>query len=452
MSKKIFIFAKTNIMKTRIFFMLFLFPLMVFSQYYVGRAKGFTPIQFDRLAYFRTKVNADGSMYIYWTNKMNKLLPNGMIDSSFGINGTVNVGVYSSYGTDILANDQGIYLFLNNKIVKYNFAGALDISYGVNGVVTFSQNVSAVFLNSDSSLYFSSNNKIQKLLSDGQIDSSVNINVPADNFYFVNNNFYVFRTQYPAVYVTKYSLDGVQDLTYGNMGILEESGNYKIDPSSGNIYVFLPTAIKRYTSAGVLDPTFGIGGTVLGSFPQGVKSISVDSNNNILFFGGGQGYGYNQAIIYRLKNNGEEDNTFNNGSYKYNISQGMISKAHLLDDNTYICMDDTRASLSAFLDGTKKYIRTQDTSLIIDDALNVNDVNNSNIDKFKVYPNPTTDDIHIEVENNEKINKVNIYTITGDFILSDNKAEMNVKHLVSGNYIIEIITDNKIYKTKFIKK
>ncbi|WP_034733511.1 T9SS type A sorting domain-containing protein [Chryseobacterium indologenes] len=441
-------------MKLRILFLSLLFPFMALSQYYVGRLNNYNSREYYSAENLKTAINGDGSMYIFYGSKISKILPSGLIDSSFGIGGIVDVGVYSSYGTNIFANDQGIYLLLVNKIAKYSLTGTPDMSFGVNGIVTYSQSISKIFLNSDSSLYFSSNKEIKKILPNGQIDNSFAISVPANDFYFINNDFYVFRLEYPSfLYVTKHDLNGGQDLTYGNLGTFTGLNHYIIDTTSGNIYANNSTGITRYTSAGVEDSTFGTGGTVLGNFPGSIKSVKIDSNNNILFFGGGQAYGYNQTVIYRLKNNGDLDNTFNNGNYKYVSDHGIILNASLIDDNTYVCVDNRRYSLNSFVDRTKKYVRTQDQSIItVDQNLNLNEVRNNKTDNIKVYPNPTTEVLYVKVENNEKVNRINVYTMTGDFILSTNKTEINVKHLTTGNYVIEVVTKHKNYKTKFVKK
>ncbi|MGE8552990.1 MAG: T9SS type A sorting domain-containing protein [Chryseobacterium jejuense] len=443
-------------MKLRVLFLSFLFPFMALSQYYVGRLANYdyTSFQYSRLDNIKAAMNADGSMYLYYKNKMIKITPNGTLDSSFGVNGTIGIGAFSTFTSDIIANNQAIYLLLDNKIAKYDLMGAPDLSFGLNGIVTFSQSISKIFVNPDSSLYFSSNNQIKKMFPNGVVDSSFTINVPANKFYFINNNFYIFNKSHVGMTVTKHSLNGIKDLTYGNVGSLAVASYYShIDTASGNIYTTEPTQIKRYTSSGVPDITFGIGGTVLGNFPWDIHSVNIDSNNNILFFGGIQPYAYSRAVIFRLKNNGEPDNSFNNGSNQYFGDSGKIFIASLVDDNTYICLDSRRYGLSSYYEGPKKYIRTQDKTLItVDQVLNVNEVKSDKTNNVEVYPNPATEVIHVKVGNNERINKINIYTIAGDFILSGNKAEIDVKHLTIGSYFIEVVTEHKTYKTKFIKK
>ncbi|MGE8552991.1 MAG: T9SS type A sorting domain-containing protein [Chryseobacterium jejuense] len=442
-------------MKLRILFLSLLFPFMAFSQYYVGRLANYdyTSFQYSRLDNIKAAMNADGSMYLYYKNKTIKITPNGTLDSSFGVNGTIDVGAFSTFTSDIVANNQAIYLLLGNKIAKYDLMGAPDLSFGLNGIVTFSQSISKIFVNTDSSLYFSSNNQIKKLLPNGVIDSSFTINVPANEFYFINNNFFIFTYSYYGNTVTKYGLNGIKDLSYGNVGSLELTSSHIIDTTVGDIYFTKSTEIKRYTSSGILDTTFGIGGTVLMDFPWEIRSVNTDSNNNILFFGGVQPYAYSRAVIFRLKNNGEPDNSFNNGSNQYFGDSGMIFKARLIDDNTYVCLDSRRYGLSSYYEGPKKYIRTEDKTLItVDQVLNVNEISSGKKDNVEVYPNPATDFITIKNTGTEKISKVSIFAMTGELVLSGTETRIDVRNLSAGNYMIEMRSDKNKYVRKFIKK
>ena len=85
-----------------------------------------------------------------------------------------------------------------------------------------------------------------------------------------------------------------------------------------------------------------------------------------------------------------------------------------------------------------------DASLSIDES-QVGDNNN-----IKVYPNPTSDKLIIEMEN---VDSIKIYNIAGQLLRSQNNSKIiNTKNLGNGVYIIKIWSNNKVYTEKFIKK
>jgi hypothetical protein len=74
--------------------------------------------------------------------------------------------------------------------------------------------------------------------------------------------------------------------------------------------------------------------------------------------------------------------------------------------------------------------------------------------KFEIYPNPTINSVMINSE--LPIINVNIYSIDGKFIFTKNTdgkfAEIDLKHLNSGIYLLHINTVNRTYVEKIIKK
>ncbi len=74
------------------------------------------------------------------------------------------------------------------------------------------------------------------------------------------------------------------------------------------------------------------------------------------------------------------------------------------------------------------------------------------LDNFSIYPNPTSDFIKINLENNLTFEKVNIYNSLGQFIKSENNKTIEIKSLAKGNYFVEVITNQgKATKTIIIE-
>lgn len=69
----------------------------------------------------------------------------------------------------------------------------------------------------------------------------------------------------------------------------------------------------------------------------------------------------------------------------------------------------------------------------------------------KIYPNPTTGLVYIKT--NEKVEKFEVYNISGQKLLEGNSTTINISDFVPGTYLIKIQTNNqKIITEKIIKK
>lgn len=74
---------------------------------------------------------------------------------------------------------------------------------------------------------------------------------------------------------------------------------------------------------------------------------------------------------------------------------------------------------------------------------------------IEIYPNPCMDQIKLHSKYNERIEKVQIYSMTGNLLYSKaiNSSEwiINVGTLKPGNYLIHIQSDHNTYVSKFLK-
>lgn len=91
-------------------------------------------------------------------------------------------------------------------------------------------------------------------------------------------------------------------------------------------------------------------------------------------------------------------------------------------------------------------------ALYNDNTLNVDTFQiKNNVSDFEIYPNPTHQLLNISTE--EKIDKIEIYTILGTKVLESHQLKINVSNLSKGVYIIKIATKNNQLLTKrFIKQ
>ncbi len=163
----------------------------------------------------------------------------------------------------------------NFALVRYNPDGSPDISFGTNGIVT----TSIVAGNSEA--------KAVAIQSDGKI---VVIGCDSADFNFA---------------LARYNQNGSLDTSFGNMGIVVTSinpgstdGAYAVAlqpdgkivaagyTGNGTNNIF---AIARYTTAGSLDPSFGLGRGIVtkdfGNFDDKATAIAIQSNGKLVVAG-----------------------------------------------------------------------------------------------------------------------------------------------------------------------
>ncbi|MEC5165514.1 hypothetical protein RCH18_001245 [Flavobacterium sp. PL11] len=78
----------------------------------------------------------------------------------------------------------------------------------------------------------------------------------------------------------------------------------------------------------------------------------------------------------------------------------------------------------------------------------------NNFDKvsFIMYPNPTSENLTITLENNVALENVNFYNTLGQLVKTSNTTTTNISELAKGNYFVEVITkQGKATKTIVIK-
>jgi len=74
----------------------------------------------------------------------------------------------------------------------------------------------------------------------------------------------------------------------------------------------------------------------------------------------------------------------------------------------------------------------------------------------KVYPNPTENDLVVELKDNFKVQKIEFIDFNGKSIVpnrvikTDNRLDINVSNLKDGIYVLEIVTDKEINKVKVV--
>lgn len=162
-------------------------------------------------------------------------------------------------------------------------------------------------------------------------------------------------TELQQIVVSRYTTAGVLDATFGSGGTtitLPPSADFAyangvaID-SNGKIVVVGGVSISgvinffvaRYTTAGVLDNTFATGGIYTYSGPDfsEAKSVVIDANGKIVLCGSAVISSVNNLLVARLTTAGALDTTFNTtGVYTLTNGTGYIANSVKLDQNAKI--------------------------------------------------------------------------------------------------------------------
>jgi hypothetical protein len=77
-------------------------------------------------------------------------------------------------------------------------------------------------------------------------------------------------------------------------------------------------------------------------------------------------------------------------------------------------------------------------------------VNMTELNTIKVYPNPTQDLVYIQTES--QIERTEVYAATGELVLISKLDQFSLANLVEGIYLLKVITLEGVYQTRIIKE
>lgn len=240
---------------------------------------------------------------------------NGTPDSSFGINGIitqrVGAGNCSAYALTLQCDGKiilGGYSRAANTAyqfawVRYNANGAIDSTFGLNGVVEINRQnqvcaVTSLLMQPDG-----------KILSGGYWGSSVT-HFAISRFNSVGMPDSTFGTNGMVI------LNGLADYSYCTALALQPDGKIVAGGSTGVLNDF-EFVLARYTPTGTLDVSFngdGIAQTLVGRDAR-IEDIKLQSDGKILACGTSHNFFGSTTYpsiftLLRYKNNGDIDSTF----------------------------------------------------------------------------------------------------------------------------------------------
>jgi gingipain R len=110
---------------------------------------------------------------------------------------------------------------------------------------------------------------------------------------------------------------------------------------------------------------------------------------------------------------------------------------------------------TVFITATKQnYVPAFGNALVVNWATSVTDLHSEN--NLSIYPNPTTDLLHIRLKDNSTLQQVDILDVTGKLVYSgktsENAFSVSTKLFVSGFYILQATTEKGMVRKSFTKK
>ena len=338
-----------------------------------------------------------------------RFYPNGLIDSTFGINGKVYTPINSESGAWGLAlQTDGKIVAVGNAgsgfnaefaLARYNQDGMLDTSFNNNGIVTTKiTNAKAV------------GNAIA-IQPDGKI---VICGALRDGSFF---DFATLRYHANGLIDSSFSLDGIVTTDFNgkdDLGFdiaLQQDGKILVVGFSkdGTDQKF---AIVRYNLDGTLDNNFNTSGKVTTDFGKGINrasAIVVQPNKKIVVVGDALDSNAIHFALARYNNNGTLDNTFNtNGLVITPIEESSNANAvKLQPDGKIVVVGDAYKLFSPKV-AVVRYLSGLSIG-IIEFSIQSN--------SMLVYPNPLKEVAHLKFEllKNETLD-VLLYNMEGKLI------------------------------------
>lgn len=362
----------------------------------------------------------------------------GVLDSSFGTNGITMVDFFTrdDFAQAITFQADGkivvagtitdtINYFNNPSIVRFTENGIIDSTFGVNGVVT----IPAIDIDNElTSIAVQADGKI---LAAGHYSK---VFTGAMDF-----DILVIRVDTNGVPDATFGNNGVVKTSIN--GGIDDSFGMELD-SAQNIIVAgfttlpftltLDMVLLKYDSTGTLDPNFGTAGIV--TFNNADEDVAYDVKiqpDNKIVVGGSSGlsfFGPRSLAVWRYLPDGTPDNTFGtNGFVTTAINPDFqdLNGIALQPDGKIVGAGRTYNGSQNDI-AVVRYLNDVSTSVV--EAINKN--------AFTVFPNPVSQNGWITLNyelKNERHTQIEFYNLTGSKI-----AFIQPEVSLQGNHTIEI--------------
>ena len=174
-------------------------------------------------------------------------------------------------------------------------------------------------------------------------------------------------------------------------------------------------------------------------------SVSLSSNGNILAIGAssnnGNGVDSGQVRIYQyIAENWIKVGIDIDGKDAYNYFGFSVS---LSDDGSIVAVGGPNNDDNGENAG---HVRVYDLSQIL--SLNSQLEENN----FTINPNPASENISINLKENQEVNLINIYNNLGQLVQTATKTSIDISALATGSYYVQVTTNERISARKLLIK
>ncbi len=341
-------------------------------------------------------IDNSGKIYLLIQNNnvfsIARILPNGILDTSFGINGKISLNPNYYYGKILLNSNNEIFIAGKQQISQTN-RNIIVTKISSNGLIdtTFGTNGSFIYPGGE----YVGDASFIEILDDGKI-----LGLTSGSLCNGNNCF--------GLIMYRLLPNGVLDTSFKNAGTF-------VLPIQSNS---TPSELKRHQ-----DGDYIVSGTGL----RTMYAIKMDSDANL-----DSSFGLNGKIITpELSASGYP--AYNNGFELYGNSIVL-------------------AGIYSFWYGAQlRYAGTVRKYFFDASSLNTSEIHTQK--NIRIFPNPVKDYINIQIE--ESINGFEIYDQNGRKLISSkmklSKNEIDVKSLSPGAYVLRLELTNKNVSIKFLK-
>jgi len=408
-----------------------------------------------------------------------RYLPDGSVDTSFGVNGIVttefNSQVIDYYSDVVIQDDQkiiagghfGDFNDQNIMLSRYQPNGDLDASFGTAGIVVTDigdNRFGTMVIQDDGKILVGGTSEPQsqqeimlvRYLTDGSFDPSFGNNgvvitdVPSSStnvtrIVVLDDGKILLGASTSGIFkIFKYNVDGSPDTSFGTDGVIstgftDNAGSFDIT-SEGKIFVAVGNCandecqsyLLTYLEDGTLDTTIGNNGVVTITIPDfSAGTVLMQENQRVLvlgfvpdFFEGGE------TVLTRYWLNGGLDTSFSN--------DGQIRWWNFLGTDLLLQNDGKilHFGYTWWYDGDEDFYMMRYEN----DPLGVQD---QNLNSLKVYPNPSIGVFSIVFENNfESTLPFQVTDITGKVIQEgafiDTRSSLDLSTAQSGLYFLHV--------------
>ena len=371
--------------------------------------------------YSAIAVTYDNKILVGYNSLLYKLNDDGNLDTTFGINGALQLTGLTGKFTVLVQNDNSFFIVCDTKVYKFNADGSVATTFGTYGVSTYSQLAyeNAILFNNDIYIGGTVNNDfaLLKMLPSGNIDTAFGTNGLVTTDFSIRND-----------KITK---------------LLATSDNKIIALGSSVSGASSVTAAAKYNLDGSFDASFGILGRLL--ITQNVLADAVlQQNNEVVFLTNSSSN--NDFLLTKLTATGQIDTAFG--------ITGIITT-----DFGFT----TENAKNLLIQPNGQLIATGSNGNILMARYGQNLLSNNNFDNvfssLKIYPNPFIDKLYLDINNSltQEI-EIEFYDLTGkQFQLNSVEKLQNQvvlqmpQSLASGTYIIMIKAGNYTKSFKVVK-